>query len=405
MGSPATLPTAQARWAARVPILPPEVLASTARSPDTAPLVSSKADVWSTGVVFYEALVGTTSGVTAEDAVAWRGEGAWQPPALSADIPPAFGELLRLMLTVDQSARPDCSKLLEHPAVMQLKQLVPDRGFALAQLAQPVPLPSVPPHPDFVIGRVDEPSHAPQIYADHAGYTRIYSQELRRVYLRTQRLLEERSDSLAYITPRLCNAVLDPTTAAQYLDDQRTKLGATVAVIEEMALRVDTLRCALEVRRVPVLLAFADNAFSREFSGARDSLEKQRVVAKYSYVLEQATQDGSPLSVAIFKADDGQFEGVSLAYIKTPTEEVVASANQVQASPQGAFNHVISSSVTEVARVRGQVQALRDIARDTHALTELLQLVRRTGADLQFAAISALEARCQEGDASGRLQY
>jgi len=115
-----------------------------------------------------------------------------------------------------------------------------------------------------------------------SSFTRTYPETLRHEYLRTQRSIEERSDFLAYITPRLCNAVLDDATATSYLTDQRTRLNVTEAVIKEMALRVDTLRRAINTRKVPVLLAFANNAFSRELSGARDTAEKSPYCVKVS---------------------------------------------------------------------------------------------------------------------------
>lgn len=80
--------------------------------------------MWSAGVLLYEALAGGTArGGMAGDAVACAASGlAWAPPRLpsSADPNGVFAPLLRLMLTVDPDARPDCSTLLQHPVVLQL---------------------------------------------------------------------------------------------------------------------------------------------------------------------------------------------------------------------------------------------------------------------------------------------
>lgn len=101
------------RWAGSRPYVAPEVLTR-------APAVCGKADIWSAGVLLYEALAGETSGATAGDAVSCAEAGlAWAPPSLPARADPSgvFSALLRLMLTVDPERRPDCSTLLQHPLV------------------------------------------------------------------------------------------------------------------------------------------------------------------------------------------------------------------------------------------------------------------------------------------------
>lgn len=112
-----------------------------------APQVSVKADVWSAGVALCEALTGTWRGASAADVTARAG--TWTPPVLPADIPAAFSTLLRLMLTVDPKDRPDCSTLLQHSAMMQVKKLA-STGSTVSQTCTAGNLLGLPLRPDFV---------------------------------------------------------------------------------------------------------------------------------------------------------------------------------------------------------------------------------------------------------------
>ena len=92
------------------PYMAPEVRAR-------SPLVSLQADVWSAGVVAFEALTGSHNGVTADD-VAAAGS-AWTLPVLPEGTDADFAALLHMMLTVNPDVRPSSSDLLAHPSMVR----------------------------------------------------------------------------------------------------------------------------------------------------------------------------------------------------------------------------------------------------------------------------------------------
>lgn len=109
-----------APWVGSRPYVAPEALHCT--SSFAAP-VTAKADVWSPGVVIYEALTGSRSGASADDVV--RMGPSWSLPGLpeSVESVAALAAVLRLMLAVDPGARPDCRSLLLHPAIAPIRLL------------------------------------------------------------------------------------------------------------------------------------------------------------------------------------------------------------------------------------------------------------------------------------------
>ena len=155
-------------WVGSRPYVAPEALA---RASSAAAPVTAKADVWSAGVVVYEALTGSRRGICADDVVC--AGSAWSLPELPADVEgaAAFAAVLRLMLTVDPGARPDCRTLLLHPAVAPLRLLADSAaalGDAGAAAAAPASLPtpptvaSLPPFARLVAGsplRLPPPPH------------------------------------------------------------------------------------------------------------------------------------------------------------------------------------------------------------------------------------------------------
>ena len=138
-------------WVGSRPYVAPEILlrpSSSAADVSSAAPVTAKADVWSAGVVTYEALTGSRRGVSADDVVSVGP--SWSLPELPADVEgaAAFVAVLRLMLTVDPEVRPDCYTLLLHPAVVPLRLMAGsamELGDAGASTAAPAPAP-YPPH-------------------------------------------------------------------------------------------------------------------------------------------------------------------------------------------------------------------------------------------------------------------
>lgn len=93
-------------WLGFTPYMAPELF-------QAQPLISSKADVWSAGVLLYEMSTGSTQGVRGKDvAEAMRQGRRWEVPQLPPDIDAFAARMIRLLLTVDTNARPDCSTLL-----------------------------------------------------------------------------------------------------------------------------------------------------------------------------------------------------------------------------------------------------------------------------------------------------
>ena len=111
-----------APWVGSRAYVAPEAIHCGVKCASVAP-VTFKADVWSAGVVVFEALAGSRRGIRADDALS--AGSSWSLPELPADVEGAvaFSLVLRLMLTVDPEARLDCSSLLVHPAMAELRLL------------------------------------------------------------------------------------------------------------------------------------------------------------------------------------------------------------------------------------------------------------------------------------------
>ena len=80
------------------------------------------ADVWSVGVLLFELLHGSTSGVRAKDVL--EAGVAWELPPLPPSTNPTLAAMLRCMLVPDPAGRHDCTTLLQTPEAAALISMV-----------------------------------------------------------------------------------------------------------------------------------------------------------------------------------------------------------------------------------------------------------------------------------------
>ena len=243
----------------------------------------------------------------------------------------------------------------------------------------------------MIMTRADQPSmscNGITRVRDATGFKYVFELECRPDYLEAQRYYESRAIELAYVTDELTNALVDDPAYIFVL--AREKLGKTHAsadltrrVVEKMKQRADMLREAIEVRGIPVLVAFKEGALEVELRHAVDVQDKRLIIGKYKYLLSVAASRPEQITVVQFP-DSEENRNLSFAFIKTPGDEIIATANQAQEGPMGPSTQIVTSRTSEVSWFKERMTHLRGSrsrAERERALQKMLNRVREAEAE------------------------
>jgi eukaryotic-like serine/threonine-protein kinase len=216
---------------------------------------------------------------------------------------------------------------------------------------------------------------------DATGSRYVFPLECRPDYLEAERYYESSAIELAYVTDELTNALVDDPAYISVL--AREKLGKTHAsadltrrVVEKMKQRADTLRAAIEARGIPVLVAFKEGALEVELGHAADVRDKRLIIGKYKYLLSIAASRPEQITVVQFP-DSEENRNLSFAFIKTPGDEVVATAHQAQDGPMGPSTQIVTSRTSEVSWFKERMSHLRGSRSRAERERALQKLLRR----------------------------